>query len=131
MILAPNLLLIRFNTRFTERYYGAYLGRGSDIKANISRLWFTTGDVVEFKSMPDGFSAQYTRPFAKAMAKHAGLSQPKPPYIFGEHEIRPDGTAQAYLKNLERWQFCGHFSRSKPHEHELEKQVRIPHDALL
>lgn len=103
-------------TRFTERYYGAYLGRGSDIKANISRLWFTTGDVVEFKSMPDGFSAQYTRPFAKAMAKHAGLSQPKPPYIFGEHEIRPDGTAQAYLKNLERWQFCGHFSRSKPHE---------------
>ena len=102
-------------TRFAERYYGASLGRAHGIQSNISQLWPFGGDVAEFKSMPEGFSAKYTRPFAKAMAKHAGLSQPKPPYIFGEHEIHLDSTALAYLKNLERWQFCSHFSRSQTH----------------
>jgi hypothetical protein len=103
-------------TRFAERYYGAYLGRGRDIKANIRRLLPSSGDVVEFKAMPEGFSAQHTRPLVRAMASNAGLGQPKPPYIFGEHEIRVDGKAFSYLQNLERWQFCGHFSRSQAHK---------------
>lgn len=103
-------------TRFAERYYGANLGRGNDIKANISRLWPADGDVVEFKAMSEGFSAQHTRRFAIEMAKNAKLIQPNPPYIFGEHEIQVDGKALAYLKNLERWQFCGHFSRSQAHK---------------
>lgn len=103
-------------TRFAERYYGAYLGRGRDIKANIRRLLPASGDVVEFKAMPEGFAAQHTRPLVRAMASNAGLGQPKPPYIFGEHEIRVDGKAFSYLQNLERWQFCGHFSRSQAHK---------------
>ncbi|WP_421228396.1 antiviral RADAR system adenosine deaminase RdrB [Aeromonas enteropelogenes] len=103
-------------TRFAERYFGSALERKPKRHDNMRRLWSGACDVAEIKSKPAAFSTSFTRPFAKAMAKNAGLSQPKPTYIFGEHEIRPDGKTQAYLQNLERWQFCGHFSRSQPHK---------------
>ncbi|MGL4351963.1 MAG: antiviral RADAR system adenosine deaminase RdrB [Plesiomonas shigelloides] len=104
-------------TRFAEHYFGATLGRGKKSPHdNFRRLWTASGDVTEIKSGPNAFSAEFTRPFAKAMAKNVGLQLPKPPYIFGEHEIYPDAKTQAYLENLERWQFCGHFSRSKLHK---------------
>ena len=103
-------------TRFAERYYQAALGRGGDYQGNVRRLWAGSADVAEIKSGPNAFSGKFTRQFAMAMTKNAGLSQPKPPYIFGEHETRPDGKALAYVQNLERWQFCGHFSRSQPHK---------------
>ncbi|MGL4926150.1 MAG: antiviral RADAR system adenosine deaminase RdrB [Plesiomonas shigelloides] len=104
-------------TRFTERYYGATLGRGKKSKNdNFRRLWATVDDVAEIKSGPNVFSAEFTSFFSKAMAKHSGIQLPKPPYIFGEHEIKPDAKTQAYLKNLERWQFCGHFSRTRAHK---------------
>lgn len=104
-------------TRFTERYYGATLGRGKKSKNdNFRRLWATVDDVAEIKSVPNAFSAEFTSFLSKAMAKHVGIQLPKPPYIFGEHEIKPDAKTQAYLKNLERWQFCGHFSRSRAHK---------------
>ncbi|HBL05279.1 MAG TPA: hypothetical protein DDZ61_22285 [Aeromonas salmonicida] len=103
-------------TRFAERYFDSALKRKPKRHDNMRRLWSGACDVAEIKSKPAAFSAAFTRPFANAMAKNAGLSQPKPTYIFGEHEIRPDGKTQAYLQNLERWQFCGHFSRSQPHK---------------
>lgn len=104
-------------TRFAERYFAATLGRGKKSQHdNFRRLWTAAGDVAEIKSGPNAFSAKFTKPFAKAMAKNAGLQLPKPPYIFGEHEIHPNAKTQAYLNNLECWQFCGHFSRSTPHK---------------
>ena len=103
-------------TRFAERYFDSVMDRKPKHHDNMRRLWAGATDVAEIKSKPAAFSANFTRPFAKAMAKNAGLSQPKPPYIFGEHEIRADGKTLTYLQNLERWQFCGHFSRSQPHK---------------
>lgn len=103
-------------TRFAERYFGSALDRKPKRHDNMRRLWSGACDVAEIKSKPAAFSASFTRPFANAMTKNAGLSQPKPTYIFGEHEIRPDGKTLTYLQNLERWQFCGHFSRSQVHK---------------
>lgn len=103
-------------TRFAERYFSSAMKRKPKGHDNFRRLWPTAADVAEIKSGPDAFSGKFTRPFAKAITKNTGLSQPKPTYIFGEHEIRPDGKTQAYVQNLERWQFCGHFSRSQPHK---------------
>ncbi|KJV32783.1 hypothetical protein VI06_04970 [Aquitalea magnusonii] len=103
-------------TRFAERYFNSAMIRMPKMHDNFRRLWCTTADVAEIKSGPDSFSAKFTRSFSKAMTINAGLNQPKPVYIFGEHEIRPEYNTLVYLKNLERWQFCGHFSRSQSHE---------------
>lgn len=103
-------------TRFAERYFSSAMQRKPTAHDNIRRLWPAAADVAEMKSKPDAFSGKFTRSFTKAMTKNTGLRQPKPAYIFGEHEIRPDGKALAYLQNLERWQFCGHFSRSTAHK---------------
>ena len=46
----------------------------------------------------------------------AKLHLPPPPYIFGEHEIPLDGNTLASIQAMERWQFCGHFSRSDDHK---------------
>ncbi|MBR7783997.1 antiviral RADAR system adenosine deaminase RdrB [Undibacterium luofuense] len=108
-------------TRFAERYFGSAMHRKPKQHDNFRRLWSSNADVAEIKSGPDAFSGKFTRSFTKGMTKTAELSQPKPPYIFGEHEIKPDGKALSYLQNLERWQFCGHFSRSQRH-----KQNRRP-----
>lgn len=103
-------------TRFAERYFSSTMQRKPKGHDNFRRLWPVATDVAEIKSGPDTFSGKFTRSFAKAMTKNAGLGQPKPPYIFGEHEICADGKALTYLQNMERWQFCGHFSRSRPHK---------------
>ncbi|EGR2122992.1 antiviral RADAR system adenosine deaminase RdrB [Vibrio cholerae] len=103
-------------TRFAERYFSSVMQRKPKGHDNFRRLWPANTDVAEIKSGPDAFSGKFTRSFAKAMSKNSGLGQPKPPYIFGEQEIRPDGKVLAYLQNLERWQFCGHFSRSTAHK---------------
>lgn len=103
-------------TRFAERYFSSTMQRKPKNHDNFRRLWPAAADVAEIKSRPDAFSGAFTRQFSKPMTKNAGLKQPKPPYIFGEHEISPDGKAQCYLQNLERWQFCAHFSRSQAHK---------------
>ena len=104
-------------TRFAEHYYNSNLGRGTESRHdNLRRLFHTSGDVVEIKSGPNSFSPKFSQLFSKGLLKQSGLSQPTPPYIFGEHEIRPNANAQTYLQTLERWQFCGHFSRTSRHE---------------
>lgn len=103
-------------TRFTERFYGATLRQGiNDNHDNIRRLWSCVNDVAEIKSGPNAFSAKYIRSLTKAMAQNASLPLPSPPYIFGEDEICLDNKTKTYLQNLERWQFCAHFSRSGRH----------------
>jgi hypothetical protein len=51
--------------------------------------------------------------FSSSLLKTLGVPLVSPPYVFGEHEIKPDERALRYIEVLERWQFCGHFSRSK------------------
>lgn len=103
-------------TRFAERYFGSALGRGKESQHdNIRRLWGCMDDVAEIKSGPNAFSAEFSRTFAKSMAKNVSLLQIKPPYIFGEHEIRLGHNELFYIQNLEHWHFCGHFSRSTKH----------------
>lgn len=103
-------------TRFAERYYSAALGRSADYQLNINRLWPNNNDVAEIKSAPLSFSSKFSSAIAIGLSINSKTVVPKPPYIFGEHEITADLNAMNYIRSLERWQFCGHFSRSTPHK---------------
>lgn len=103
-------------TRFAERYYQAALGRGGDYQGNVRRLWAGGTDVAEIKSGPFAFKPKLVSKIARGLIANASLSLPKPPYIFGESDIQLDMQALATMQALERWQFCGHFSRSQPHK---------------
>jgi hypothetical protein len=121
-------------TRFAERYFSSALGRGDKSRHdNMRRLFAMPEDVAEIKSGPTTFSPTFSKRFSTALASLAGQPLPRAPYIFGEHEILPDARAKAYLETLERWHFCGHFSRSakeqkwgiraKPNSKELWKNA--------
>lgn len=101
-------------TRFSKHYFNGPLGRGSKAlrKDNIRQLLSVAGDVVEIKSHPGTFCADFAADFATTLAQETGFTLPDAPYIFGEHEIVPDAKVHNYMQQLERWQFCGHFSRS-------------------
>lgn len=103
-------------TRFAERYFGAALRRGSETQRNIHRIWTGVNNVAEIKSAPLAFKPKLVSAIAQGLIANSGLYLPKPPYIFGEHEIPLNVKALASIQALERWQFCGHFSRSTPHK---------------
>lgn len=129
-------------TRFAERYYKAALGRGGDYQGNIRRLWAGRADLAEIKSGPLAFKPKLVSEIARGLIANASLSLPKPPYIFGESDIKLDMQALATMQAMERWQFCGHFSRSQAHKQnqrpksdgkklwqEAEKLMRNLHNA--
>lgn len=100
-------------TRFSERYFSGPLGRGWEAqRGNVQRLLPDNGDVAEIKATPEGFSPTFVSQLATLIAEQSGHPRPPPPYIFGEHETVADVRALKYMQALERWQFCGHFSRS-------------------
>ena len=103
-------------TRFAERYYQAALGRGGDSQGNIRRLCAGRADLAEIKSGPLAFKPKLVSEIARGLMANASLSLPKPPYIFGESDIKLDMQALATMQAMERWQFCGHFSRSQAHK---------------
>ncbi|MCV5246222.1 hypothetical protein OFC58_37060, partial [Escherichia coli] len=47
----------------------------------------------------------------------------QPPYIFGDSYISPNDNTQ-YIKELECWHFCCHFSRSNNSSYPKEKKIR-------
>ncbi|WBA15491.1 antiviral RADAR system adenosine deaminase RdrB [Salinivibrio proteolyticus] len=101
-------------TRFVEDYFSGPLGRGKNAKHdNMRRLFPSNKDLVELKSSLGSFNATFVKGLVADLADQAKVDLPKPPYIFGEDEIEPDSGTLAYLETLERWQYCGHFSRSQ------------------
>lgn len=103
-------------TRFAERYFSSAMQRKPTAHDNIRRLWPTAADVAEIKSGPSAFKPALAGEIARGLLVNASLSLPKPPYIFGESDIQLDMQALTTMQALERWQFCGHFSRSQAHK---------------
>lgn len=103
-------------TRFAERYFSSAMQRKPIGNDNIRRLWPATADVAEIKSGPLAFKPKLVSEIARGLIANASLSLPKPPYIFGESDIKLDMQALATMQAMERWQFCGHFSRSQAHK---------------
>ncbi|MFM5375177.1 antiviral RADAR system adenosine deaminase RdrB [Aeromonas veronii] len=103
-------------TRFAERYFQSAMQRKPIGHDNIRRLWPATADVAEIKSGPLAFKPKLVSEIARGLIANASLSLPKPPYIFGESDIKLDMQALATMQAMERWQFCGHFSRSQAHK---------------
>lgn len=103
-------------TRFAERYYQSAMQRKPIGHNNIRRLLPATSDVAEIKSGPLAFKPALVGEIARGLLANASLSLPKPPYIFGESDIQLDMQALATMQAMERWQFCGHFSRSQVHK---------------
>lgn len=106
-------------TRFAERSFGSAMKRNPKGHDNIRRLLPASADVAEIKSGPMAFKPALVGEIARALLANASLSLPIPPYIFGESDIQLDMQALACMQALERWQFCGHFSRSMPHKRSL------------
>ncbi|EMN8762113.1 hypothetical protein I5K93_10205 [Serratia marcescens] len=101
-------------TRFTECYFGGALRSGKKTdRSNMRYLFAGKGDMAEVKATPNAFSHEMVAGFASTLLNTLGVPPVSPPYIFGEHEIKPDERTLRYIEALERWQFCGHFSRSK------------------
>ncbi|WP_324014970.1 antiviral RADAR system adenosine deaminase RdrB [Aeromonas hydrophila] len=103
-------------TRFAERYFQSAMQRNPIGHNNIRRLWPVTEDVAEIKSGPLAFKPKLVSEIARGLIANASLSLPKPPYIFGESDIKLDMQALATMQAMERWQFCGHFFRSQAHK---------------
>lgn len=103
-------------TRFAERYFSSTMQRKPTGHDNVRRLWPAAADLAEIKSGPLAFKPKLVGKIARGLLANACLSLPKPPYIFGEHEIPLDGKTLASMQAMERWQFCGHFSRSQTHK---------------
>ncbi|MFI3247480.1 MAG: hypothetical protein R3Y10_13585, partial [Ferrimonas sp.] len=110
-------------TRFAERSFSSVMKRKSKGNDNIRRLLPAMGDVAEIKSGPLAFKPKLAADIACGLLAHSNLSLPNPPYIFGESEIQPDMSVLAMMQALERWQFCGHFSRSLPHQQRLRPKL--------
>lgn len=118
-------------TRFAEQYSNAAFKKdapstGGDAH-KVGTVWSGPSDVAEVKSnltsfddkAPNGikllFNEKFVAKVAAELVKKAKLKLPPPPFIFGEHEIPLDVKTLASIQAMERWQFCGHFSRSQPH----------------
>lgn len=103
-------------TRFAERYFSSAMQRKPKAHDNFRRLWPAVADVAEIKSAPSAFKPAFASEIARGLLLNASLSLPKPPYIFGESDIQLNMQALTTMQALERWQFCGHFSRSQAHK---------------
>ncbi|EHA1079311.1 hypothetical protein I8Y06_000087 [Photobacterium damselae] len=103
-------------TRFAERSFSSAMQRNPKGHDNIRRLLPATADVAEVKSGPMAFKPALVGEIARGLLTNTSLTLPTPPYIFGESDIQIDMQALAIMQALERWQFCGHFSRSVPHK---------------
>ncbi|EML9401113.1 hypothetical protein RVY20_004213 [Citrobacter freundii] len=101
-------------TRFTERYFGGALRSGKKTdSSNMRYLFAGKDDMAEVKASPTAFGHEMVTGFSSALLNTLGVPLVSPPYVFGEHKIKPDERTLRYIEALERWQFCGHFSRSK------------------
>ncbi|EPM4787776.1 antiviral RADAR system adenosine deaminase RdrB [Escherichia coli] len=101
-------------TRFTERYFGGALRSGKKTdSSNMRYLFAGKDDMAEVKATPNAFSHEMVAGFSSTLLNTLGIPPISPPYVFGEHEIKPDERTLRYIEALERWQFCGHFSHSK------------------
>ncbi|MCG3726953.1 antiviral RADAR system adenosine deaminase RdrB [Vibrio cincinnatiensis] len=105
-------------TRFVEQYSNPAIKKGvsGGTAHRAGKVWFGSNDVAEIKSVPTAFSKNFAKGITKALIEKAKLQMPSPPYIFGEQEISLDSRTVACIQAMERWQFCGHFSRSRPHK---------------
>lgn len=100
-------------TRFAERYYAGPLRKSKSAnKGNIRQLFVGSKDVAEIKASLHAFSSPFATAFSTSLVDHTHTPRITAPYIFGEHEIKPSFETREYLNVLERWQYCGHFSRS-------------------
>ncbi|EIU7595047.1 hypothetical protein L3H95_001694 [Vibrio vulnificus] len=107
-------------TRFVEQYSNSDLKKGARITGNtahrVGKIWFGSSDVAEIKGMPSAFKNGFAKGISKALIEKVKLQLPLPPYIFGDHEIPVDGKTFTSIQAMESWQFCGHFSRTRPHK---------------
>lgn len=123
-------------SRFVERYFQGPLRRGGVplLQDNVRRILVGREDVAEVKAMIGTFSPKFVGKLAGAVTNQGKLHAAIPPYIFGEHEISIEGDTGHYLRSMERWHFCGHFSRTQRQTQaigrELEKLWKSADDLL-
>jgi len=100
-------------SRFVKDVSNGPFKRGKPINNNVIKNIFPfDGDLAEIKSKPKAFGASLAKKIANELSTKNFKLCPNPPYIFGEHDIKPSYQTQKYIAMLESWHFCGHFSRT-------------------
>ncbi|WMN82031.1 antiviral RADAR system adenosine deaminase RdrB [Vibrio parahaemolyticus] len=104
-------------TRFTSKYFDHPIRKsGKGGLSKIPTLFSGDTDCAEIKISPNAFKAETIVSIAKKLTRHNNVELKNAECIFGGSFINPTENIN-YLKQLERWHFCCHFSRSIwPHE---------------
>ncbi|TOM67905.1 hypothetical protein CGH71_23240, partial [Vibrio parahaemolyticus] len=111
-------------SRFTNHYFHHPVRKSE--KADLSKLpvlFSGKNDCAEIKIGPEMFGPKFVSNLAVQMAEYRSIKVKQPPYIFGDSYISPNDNTQ-YIKELECWHFCCHFSRSNNSSYPKEKKIR-------
>ena len=102
-------------TRFSERAYDAPLRAKSKnaTKDIVNALFSGKHDVVEFKGMPHQFKPEAISDFCTELLAKSGYVPTNGSFIFEDKTLNSPHFVNGYIAALERWQFCGHFVRTK------------------
>lgn len=114
---------------FTNHYF--FHPVRSCAKTNLSKLpalFSGRNDLAEIKIAPDAFGPEFVTELATKIAEYSNVKVKRPPYIFADSYINPNDNAQ-YIKELERWHFCCHFSRTNNSSYPKEKKIRESWDS--
>jgi len=103
-------------SRFTQDYFANGLRKTATNRHtrlnNLHHLLASPGDLLEAKGLPVFFKPQNVADFVQKLG--STLGQPLPPRpAWPAVSVTPPSAAELdYLRALEQWQFCAHFSRS-------------------
>lgn len=103
-------------SRFTQDYFPNVLRKTATNRhaslTNLRHLLASPNDLLEAKSGPGFFEPKNIANLARQLGHTLG--QPLPPQLAlaTAPARRPNAAELGYLRTLEQWQFCAHFSRS-------------------
>jgi len=120
-------------SRLTKDYFSNDLrrtvkGRRGQL-SNLRHLLASPNDLLEAKGMPNFFKPNSVAAFARQLAQTLGQPMPPENMATAAPSRLPSVADLGYLRVLEQWQFCAHFSRSA--KDEKDGQRRAPSSAEL
>lgn len=103
-------------SRFVEDYFANGLRRTGKVSesllADLRHLMAGDGDLLEAKAMPSFYKHQKFSNLASKLGRTLGKSLPLMPLNLAAPRGALNQQELAYLRALEQWHFCAHFSRS-------------------
>lgn len=103
-------------SRFTQDYYANGLRKTvanqHTRRHDLHHLLASPTDMLEAKGMPDFFRPKVVANFVQMLGRTLGQPVPSQPVLTAVPINPPNAAELGYLRALEQWHFCAHFSRS-------------------